>query len=302
MLVRVRAGGRNLGQALDASRRPQGIPQPVRWGLGLFTWFASGPRRFTLAQKLAGIFSRIWSPRAEWMSLPAFTGWGYSKDFPRPAGKTFRERWEKSDSVTGNKGTSDPGSGFGEPGKTGLRDHPIAQSPSHPNPDQLTDQFQTELETLGGKFVRCTERELPARILALLKERDVDTIMAWDDALLPAGLAEALCEQGIGVHHESDPEIRVGITGTAAGIAETGTLVVTSGHGKPQSTSLLPETHIAILREADVKKNLAEVLSLRKVQDAAAVSLISGPSRTGDIEMTLTVGVHGPGEVIVFCL
>ena len=81
-----------------------------------------------------------------------------------------------------------------------------------------------------------------------------------------------------------------------------GTLVVTSGHGKPQSTSLLPETHIAILREADLQKNLAKVLSLRKVQDAATVSLISGPSRTGDIEMTLTVGVHGPGEVIVFCL
>jgi len=94
----------------------------------------------------------------------------------------------------------------------------------------------------------------------------------------------------------------VGITGTAAGIAETGTLVVTSGHGKPQSISLLPETHIAILREADLQKNLAKVLSLRKVQDAATVSLISGPSRTGDIEMTLTVGVHGPGEVIVFCL
>ncbi len=297
MLLRVRGGGKKLGQALDAPRRPQGIPQPVGWGLRLFTWFASGPRRFSFAQKLAGIFSRIWSPRSEWMSLPAFTGWGYSKDFPRPAGKTFRERWIKSDPVT-----SDPRPGIGEPGKAGLREYPIAQSPSHPMHDQLTAQFQTELEALGGKFVRCTEGELPSGILALLKEMDVGAIMAWEDSHLPAGLAEALREQGIGVHHEPNPGIRVGITGTTVGIAETGTLVVTSGHGKPQATSLLPETHIAILWEADIQKNLAEVLSLRKVQDAATVSLISGPSRTGDIEMTLTVGVHGPGEVIVFCL
>ena len=50
----------------------------------------------------------------------------------------------------------------------------------------------------------------------------------------------------------------------------------------------------------DIKQDLAEVINLRQVRDASAVSLISGPSRTGDIEMTLTVGVHGPGEVIVF--
>ena len=126
--------------------------------------------------------------------------------------------------------------------------------------------------------------------------------MAWEDAHLPAGLLAALRVEGIHVQHEPDPEIRAGITGAVAGIAETGTLVVTSGNGRPQSISLLPDIHMAILRESDLKKDLAEVLNLRKVQDAGAVSLISGPSKTADIEMTLTVGVHGPGEVIVFCV
>jgi len=168
MLLRVRGGGKKLDQALDRTRRPQGIPRPVGWGLRLFTWFASGPRRFALAQKLAGVFSRIWSPRTEWMSLPAFTGWGYSKDFPRPAGKTFRERWVKSDPVTSNKVNGDQRSGIRDQ-VAGSPDHSITQSPSRPLPDQLITQFQTELETLDGKFVRCTERELPARILALLR-------------------------------------------------------------------------------------------------------------------------------------
>ncbi len=133
-------------------------------------------------------------------------------------------------------------------------------------------------------------------------KKNVDTVMAWEDAHLPMGLSEALRGRGITIHNDAQPQIRVGITGAAAGIAETGTLVVTSGNGKPQSTSLLPQIHLAILREADITKNLAKVLSLHKVRNAATVSLISGPSKTADIEMTLTVGVHGPGEVYVFCI
>jgi L-lactate dehydrogenase complex protein LldG len=156
------------------------------------------------------------------------------------------------------------------------------------------------LETLGGKVIRCADKDLAAQILALLQEKNVGQVMVWADAQMPVGFVDALREQEIDIQHEPDPKIRVGITGSTAGIAETGTLVITSGRGKPQFASLLPETHIAILRETDIKQDLAEVLNLREVRNAAAVSLISGPSRTGDIEMTLTIGVHGPGEVIVF--
>ena len=297
MLLRVRGGGKKLDQALDGPRRPEGIPQPVQWGLRLFTWFGSGPRRFTFAQKAAAAFSRIWSPRAEWMGLPAFTGWGFSKDFPRPAGMTFRDRWVKSYSEAGNKGAIDTAKGSGETQETGSQSDPATQPAG-----QLITQFQAELEILGGEFVRCAEHELGVNILALLKERDVETVMAWDGTHLPAGLLEELSEAGIHIKNEPDPEIRVGITGATAGIAETGTLVLTSGNGKPQSTSLLSELHIAILREGDLQKNLAKALNLPKVREAGVVSLISGPSKTADIEMTLTIGVHGPGEVVVFCL
>ena len=126
--------------------------------------------------------------------------------------------------------------------------------------------------------------------------------MAWEDAHLPAGLVKRLRDEGVQVQNEPDPGIRVGITGASAGIAETGTLVVPSGNGKPQSASLLPELHIAILRETDLHKNLVEALNLREVREAAVTSLISGPSKTADIEMTLTIGVHGPGQVIVLCI
>jgi len=301
MLLRVRAGGMKLDHALDGTRRPQGIPQPVSWGLRFFAWFASSPSRFAFAQKLASSFSRIWSPRSEWMGLPAFTGWGYSKDFPRPAAKTFRDRWRSTDIGTGFRDQSAHLPKYFEPDTV-----PPAFPFSEPTissqslSDQRAIRFQTELETLGGKVIRCAGQDLAAQIFALLKEKNVSQVMVWSDAQMPLGFVDALRAQEIDVHHEPDPKIQVGITGSTAGIAETGTLVITSGHGKPQFASLLPETHIAILREMDIKQDLAEVINLREVRDASAVSLISGPSRTGDIEMTLTVGVHGPGEVIVF--
>jgi L-lactate dehydrogenase complex protein LldG len=58
---------------------------------------------------------------------------------------------------------------------------------------------------------------------------------------------------------------------------------------------------MAVLHERDIHENLAEVLKLPAVQQASAVTLVSGPSRTADIEMTLTLGAHGPAEVYVFC-
>ena len=267
----------------------------MNWGLRIFTWFASGPRRFAVAQKFAAAFSRIWSPSAEWMKLPAFTGWGYSKDFPRPAIKTFRDRWVESDPIQSTLVSEDKSS---ENQKAVESNVSKGQSPK--SPDQLITQFQTELETLGGVFIRCEEGKLVKQILTLLDEKSIDTVMAWEDAHLPTGLAASLREKGIAIHNDAQPQIRAGITGATAGIAETGSIVVTSGSGKPQSTSLLPQIHLAILREADLQKDLAEVFKLHKVREAATVSLISGPSKTADIEMTLTVGVHGPGEVYVF--
>ena len=299
LLLRVRAGrvgdwgtedrGRETGDGGRGRERPPegiGLPWTVRWGLRGFAWFASGPRRFTAAQKLAATLGRIWSPRSPWMSLPAFTGWGYAKDFPRPAAKTFRERWSAGELGSGKLETSPT---------------PSPQSPI-PNPQPPTARFQRELEALSGAFIRCSEAELTPQILAFLTEHGADAVMAWEDTSLPAGLAESLRAAGITIYNEPRPEIRVGISGAAAGIAETGTLVIPSGPGKILSASLLPEIHLAILREADIYPRMADVLRLPQVRSASSVALVSGPSRTADIEMTLTIGVHGPGEVVVFCV
>jgi L-lactate dehydrogenase complex protein LldG len=131
----------------------------------------------------------------------------------------------------------------------------------------------------------------------LLREKNIDRVQTWDQ--IP-GLDEGnLSEAGISVQREADESIKAGITGALAGIAETGTLVIPGGEGQPLTASLLPEIHIAVLRASDIEESLEKVMELRKVETYPSGVLVSGPSRTADIEMTLTIGVHGPGELHV---
>jgi L-lactate dehydrogenase complex protein LldG len=66
------------------------------------------------------------------------------------------------------------------------------------------------------------------------------------------------------------------------------------------STSLLPEIHLAVIKSSQIVSSLEEALQLENVREASATTLITGPSRTADIEMTLTIGMHGPKELIVY--
>ena len=92
----------------------------------------------------------------------------------------------------------------------------------------------------------------------------------------------------------------VGITTAQAAIAETGTLVLDSTQERHRLVSLVPPVHIAIIEASKIYETLGEALAfIRKNEISPAVTFITGPSRTADIELTLTVGVHGPQELYV---
>ena len=76
--------------------------------------------------------------------------------------------------------------------------------------------------------------------------------------------------------------------------------MIHSGQGRPLGASLLAEFHIAIIRAFYNVSSLDEALRNTEVRKASALALITGPSRTADIQMTLTIGVHGPKELHVF--
>jgi len=93
---------------------------------------------------------------------------------------------------------------------------------------------------------------------------------------------------------------RLGITGCFCAIAETGTLVLVPGPDMHTATALLPDTHVVILRAGDIVATMEDAFA--RVRAARpdlprAINLISGPSRTGDIEQTIVLGAHGPYRV-----
>ncbi len=291
LLLRVRAG-KSTGKA---EAKPN-APSSLALGLRLYTWAASSPGRFRLAQRAAGILSRLVSPNKDWMRLPDFTGWGYSKDFPHPARRPFRDQWKTGEinhTLQATAGAS-----------------PAGKSPPSPDPDanhvrrdsDPVARFEQELTTLGGHFILCERKALSEKLLDLLQQLNITSLLSWEENVLPRDLLKAILEAGIQVTHQPDPDVSAGLTGAAAAIAETGTLILPSGRGQPLTASLLPATHIAVLEADFIIPSLREGLQHPVLQSASAIALVSGPSRTADIEMTLTIGVHGPGDVYVLCV
>ena len=181
-------------------------------------------------------------------------------------------------------------------------------------------RFQQELERVAGVFHRVESlADIPGVIRRIAAERGARHVVAWEAAALgldlrsalPSGeLSVALAPPGGGeearrAHREEAARAQIGVTGVDWALAETGTLVLVSGSGRPRSTSLLPETHVAVFGKGHLLESLEQVgIMLEALHADTARSLsggminfITGPSRTADIELTLTRGVHGPKEV-----
>jgi L-lactate dehydrogenase complex protein LldG len=100
----------------------------------------------------------------------------------------------------------------------------------------------------------------------------------------------------------------VGLTAADYAIAETGTIVLSSDEANALLVSLLPPVHIAVLRSSQIAASLDEVISklsrerISRVNPSRSVTLITGPSRTSDVELVLSIGVHGPKELHVIIL
>lgn len=185
LLTRVRAGA---SPSADRPSMPpgQGLSLVMKRGLGLYSRIAAHPRLFAAAQKLAAFGTRLLSPTSAMVRLPAFTGWGASRDLPRFAARPFRERFKSLPLPTVEEARS----------RASVTTAPTP--PAEPAPD-LSEQFTRELTALGGHVVECPD---PQRaILDLLTERGVDRIHA-EPGLLEETL---LAQEGITVTQTPGP-------------------------------------------------------------------------------------------------
>jgi L-lactate dehydrogenase complex protein LldG len=184
------------------------------------------------------------------------------------------------------------------------------------------DRFKEELERVGGVFHRVKGwAEVAAEIAGIAGAVGATGAVTWDSKLLgfdahalveTASLTVVMAEDS---HETGDAARRehlgaaarsqVGVTGADLVVAETGTVILRSGSGRPRSTSLLPATHVAVFDASQLVESLEQVGVFLEAWHAeparsmtgAMINFITGPSRTADIELTLTRGVHGPKDV-----
>ncbi|HSO13164.1 MAG TPA: lactate utilization protein, partial [Anaerolineales bacterium] len=156
------------------------------------------------------------------------------------------------------------------------------------------DQFIEELTKVNGQIIRATENEVTNKVIEFLKSRGISHIHLEPNVLEENALQKA----GITISHGVDAAIRAGVTKAICGLADTGSVLEADGDGGKLFASLLPEIHLAVLHESDIYPSLENAIQLTRGTRSAV--FITGPSRTGDIEMSHTIGVHGPGEIIIF--
>ena len=172
-------------------------------------------------------------------------------------------------------------------------------------PVSLTESFKQSLEAVDG---HCIVAKDDAAIAQALTEI-ITNIRGQRLAISNNPVVERLLQltdleiEELGVAPNAADVFRfdVGITTAQAAIADTGTLVLDSADERHRLVSLVPPVHIAIVNASQIFASLAEVLSfLQKDKTVSpAITFVTGPSRTADIELTLAIGVHGPQQLYV---
>lgn len=144
-----------------------------------------------------------------------------------------------------------------------------------------------------------TSADVPAAVARYLAEKALpQRAVAWPSIARLDWSATGLAVEG----RPARGDDLVGITGTHLAIAETGTLMLLSGHETHATTSLLPETHIAVVPASRILPTMEDAWARTRDEIGElprAVNFVSGPSRTADIEGVLQIGAHGPFRVHV---
>ena len=174
--------------------------------------------------------------------------------------------------------------------------------------DDLAERFAASLTAGAGEVHRAASlaealeilgqllAELPARQVAVNAEPPLEGVdltarwpnVDWHVTGQSSGDLRAFCAAA-----------DAGITGVNAALAETGTIVVSSGSGRSRLVALLPPVHIAMVPTSSLTADLFTWTAARGSAMPASITLISGPSKTADIEQVMAIGVHGPKRLIV---
>ncbi|MCY3934988.1 MAG: lactate utilization protein [Anaerolineaceae bacterium] len=178
-------------------------------------------------------------------------------------------------------------------------------------PASLLLQFSQALEQLRAHaHVVDDEEEAVSALMDVLRRHEADAVIGWAESELPlSNLPAVLASAGVEYHRplgdaQRFAEAVVGISGAEALLAATGTVVVRSGAGRGRIPTVLAPVYVVLAHVDQLLPNIEAWVEKTgpALGDRGNICFITGPSKTGDIEMILVHGVHGPGEVHVILM
>ncbi len=191
-----------------------------------------------------------------------------------------------------------------ERNKTSFPKHQHDSSKYLPEPDDLPEvMFARNLIQVKGKFVYCpNQKELILALRILFHEEKWERIYCGEPSIM-----EYVKRAGFPFFQDTGqiPTVEAAITGCEFLVARTGSVMVSSAQGSGRRIFGYAPVHIVIARTSQLMMEIGDALSAIKgkyQEIPSQISLISGPSRTADIEKTLVMGVHGPHDLYVFLL
>lgn len=185
--------------------------------------------------------------------------------------------------------------------------HPVSETPDFEQPVfppvsfPLDQTFKLQLEAINGKvFIFQSSTELFNSLKEILRQFHSENIFCSDTEI-----QNNLVRYDIGFSHYSGPDNKmdVGITGCEFLVAQTGSVMLSSAQQGGRQMNVYPPIHIVFAQKNQLAATLEEAYSkiLQKYTNGlpSQVALVTGPSRTADIEKTLVLGAHGPRELWV---
>jgi L-lactate dehydrogenase complex protein LldG len=174
------------------------------------------------------------------------------------------------------------------------------------SPDEEVDRFLREVSAVSGVALRVQEAEIDTHLERLVRENGIHLACLWaTPRLARMGVAGRLARLGVVIvppdaGHRALAECDLGVTEADFALPETGTIGLLSSAERPRGVSLMPRVHLALVDPPAFRADLHQVLA--EARDAPYLVLVTGPSRTADIELTVTLGVHGPQQLHVWVL
>lgn len=177
------------------------------------------------------------------------------------------------------------------------------------SPEERLERVKRLMAAVNTEFLDATEADWPAVLRDFLEREGVRTLLHAPATETGARLAEGWTGPEL-VAYDREVEafkdtlfegIDAGITGTLGAVAETGSLVLWPSAEEPRLLSLVPHMHVALLRADRLYDTFRQVMTENRWSEGMPTNalLVSGPSKTADIEQTLAYGVHGPKRLVV---